>query len=82
MKRIIGWLGSILTRQRVSDTDDRADDNTDDAQSETEAAAPIVNQEDESAVTVPHLEVLDFDLSDTDNLTGIDPYDTAQLHKK
>ena len=33
-------------------------------------------------MTVPQLESLDVNLSDPDESTGIDPYNTAQLHKK
>ena len=66
MKRIIDWLKSILTRRPNPAVDDPADDNTVDAQSETEVAAPMDDQEDESAKTVPHLQDLDLDLSDTD----------------
>ena len=85
MKRIIGWLESILTRRPDSAVDDRADDSTDDNTVDVPSESEVDDQEsaqDESAVTVPDLEDLDVDLSDTDKFTGIDPYDTAQLQKK
>ena len=89
MKRIIGWLESILTRQPVSDTDDQADDLPDDhvvdVPSDAEVAAWMEERESvekECAATVPSLSVLDIESSEIDKSTGIDPYDTAQLHKK
>jgi len=89
MKRIVGWLKSILTRQPVSDADDQADDLPDDYSVDVPTHAEVVawmgdneSAEEEYTMTVPQLESFDLDLSDTDESTGIDPYDTAQLHKK
>ena len=89
MKRIVGWLESILTRQPVSDADDQADDLPDDysvdVPSGAEAPAWMEEHEpveEECVATVPSLSVLDTDSSEIDESTGVDPYDTAQLHKK
>ncbi len=82
MKRIFGWLESILTRRPDSAVDDRADDSTDDNTVDVPSEAEVDDQEDEGAVIVPDLEDLDVDLSDTDKFTGIDPNDTAQIHEK
>ena len=89
MKRIIGWLESILTRRPDSVADDQSDDLPDDyavdVPSDAEVATWIEDNEpakEDCTMTVPQLESLDVDLSDTDESTGIDPYDTAQLHKK
>ena len=89
MKRIISWLGSILTRQPDSVADDQADDLPDDyvadVPSDAKVAAWMEDSEPvekECTMTVPSLSVLDTDSSEIDKSTGIDPYDTAQLHKK
>ncbi len=89
MKRIIGWLESILTRRPDSGADDQADDLPDDyavdVPSDAEVAAWMEDSEpaeEECVATVPSLSVLDTDSSETDESTGIDPYDTAQMHKK
>ncbi len=89
MKRIIGWLESILTRQPDSVADDQSDDLPDDyaveVPSDAEVAAWMEERESvekECVATVPSLSVLDIDSSEIDKSTGIDPYDTAQLHKK
>ncbi len=93
MKRIIDWLKSMFKRRAFTVVDNQADDPenvtpdeyTIDAPSRAEVAASLHGREieqDESTATVPHLEVLDLDLSDTDKKIGIDPYDTAQMHKK
>ena len=76
MNKIIGWLESMFTRRANSTVDDSPDDNTIDVPSEAEVA----DQED--VPTLPDLVDLDVDSSDTDKQTGIDPYDTAHLHKK
>ena len=66
MKRIIGWLESTFTRRANSTVDDSTDDNTVDVPSEAEVA----DQED--LPTLPDLEDLDVDSSDTDKQTGIE----------
>ncbi len=89
MKRIVGWLTSILTRRPDSVVDDQSDDLPEeyavDVPSDAEVAAWMEDSEpakEDCTMTVPQLRSLDVDLSDTDESTGIDPYDTAQLHKK
>ena len=64
MKRIIGWLESILTRRPDSAVDDRADDSTDDTTVDVPSEAEVDDQED--VPTLPDLEDLNSDLSDTD----------------
>ena len=84
MKRIIGWLESILTRRPDSVADDQSDDLPD-VPSDAEVAAWMEDKEpaeEECVPTAPSLSVLDTDSSAIDKSTGIDPYDTAQLHKK
>ena len=89
MKRIIGWLETMLTRRPDSVADDQPDalpdDYAVDVPSDAEVAAWMEDNEpveDECVATVPCLSVLDTDSSEIDKSTGIDPYDTAQLHKK
>ena len=67
MKRIIGWLKSILTRRPDSAVDDPADDSTDDNTADAPSEAEVADQED--VPTPPDLEALD--LPDTDKLTRI-----------
>jgi hypothetical protein len=45
-------------------------------------APPPDNVENEDGDTLPNLSLDDQFLSDADEPTGIDPYDTAKLHKK
>ena len=89
MKRIVGWLESILTRRPDSVVDDQSDDLPDDyatkLPSDAEVTAWLEDKEPaekECVPTVPRLSVLDTNSSEIDKSTGIDPYDTAQLHKK
>ena len=89
MKRVIGWLKSIFTRQANLVVDDRAhdlpDDHAVDVPSPAEVAAGMEDHEpveEECAATVPSLNILDTDSSEIRESTGIDPYDTAQLYKK
>ena len=60
MKRIIGWLESIFTRRSSSAVDDSPDDNTVDVPSEAEV------DDQENVPTLPDVEELNSDLSDTD----------------
>jgi hypothetical protein len=64
MKRIIGWLESILTRRPDSAVDDRADDSPDDNTADVPPESEVADQED--VPTLPHVEDLDVDSSDTD----------------
>ena len=89
MIRIIGWLESIFTRQADSVVDDQADDLPDDYAAKLPSVAEVAAwmedkepAEEECVPTAPSLSVLDTDSSAIDKSTGIDPYDTAQLHKK
>jgi len=89
MKRIIGWLESIFTRQADLVVDDQADDLPDDYAAKLPSVAEVAAwmedkepAEEECVPTAPSLSVLDTDSSAIDKSTGIDPYDTAQLHKK
>ncbi len=89
MKRVIGWLESILTRRPDSVADDQSEDLPDDdavdVPSDAEVAAWMEDDEaaeEECVATVPSLSVLDTDSSENDKTTGIDPYDTAQTHKQ
>ena len=85
MKRIVGWLESILTRQPDSIADDLPDDYVVDVPTDAEVAAWMEDNEpveEECTMTVPQLKSLDSVFSVTDKSTGIDPYDTAHLHKK
>ena len=89
MKRIIGWLESILTRRPDSVADDQSDDLPDDyavnVPSDAKVAAWMEEHEpveEECVATVPILNILDKDSSEIDESVGTDPYDTAQLHKK
>ncbi len=64
MKRIIGWLESIFTRRPDSAVDDRADDPPNDNTADVLSEAGVVDQED--VPTLPDVEDLDVDSSDTD----------------
>ncbi len=89
MKRFMRWLETISSRPKEPVVDDRSS-NVDpddlglpkDIQDFlTDAPMPDIYT-DECAATVPHLKVLDPDLSDLDESPGIDPYDTGVLQKK
>lgn len=66
MKYIPKWLAERLPQPKKPVEDD-------------EPSNPVSNEHD---TTVPDLETLDPDLSDTDNSTGSDPDDTVNMHKE
>ena len=83
----------MFKRRAITVVDNQADDPeivkpdeyTIDAPSRAEVAAFLGGrdiEQDDITATVPELAILDFELSDTDKSTGINPYDTAKFHKK
>ena len=89
MKRIFRWLETISSRPKEPVADDRPSNaDPDDLNLPrdiqdfvTDAPMPDIYT-DECAATVPRLEVLDLDLTDLDESTGFNPYDSGVLQKK
>ena len=91
MRRMIRWLEAKLFRSKPvnppieseSPKPDRTElDLPKDMQDLVNDAAPPGGVEDDDGNTLPNLSLDDQFLSDTDEPTGINPYDTAKLHKK
>ena len=91
MKRMIRWLEAKLFRSRsvyppVNPASTRpVIDELDlpkDMQNLVNDTAPPNSGEYELDVTVPDLKPDDQPSSDADKTTGVDPYNTAKLHKK
>ena len=94
MKQIISWLQAILSRSELNnppiesegtnrnelnlprEIQDLVNDNSLSDNNEYELEATMGD------ITVPNLKIDDPSSSDTDEPIGIDPYDTAKLHKK
>ena len=94
MKQIISWLRAILSRSEPinppiesegtnsnelnlpREIQDLVNDNSLSDNNEYELEATMGD------ITVPNLKIDDPSSSDTDEPIGIDPYDTAKLHKK
>ncbi len=94
MKDIPKWLAERLSKLRKPVEDDQQNDAESvkpdeldlpkDMQDLVNDAPPPsdVENEDDDGNTLPSLSLDDQFLSDTDEPTGIDPDDTAKLHKK
>ncbi len=89
MKRFMRWLETISSRPKEPVADDRpsnADPDDLDLPRDTQdfvTDAPMPDiYTDECAATVPHLKALDLDLTDLDESTGFNPYDSGVLQKK
>ena len=89
MKQIFSWLQAKLSRSKSinppiesDSTNPGAVDLPKDMQDLVNDTPPSDNGEYEDDVTVPDLRLHDQPSSDADEPTGIDPYDTAKLHKK
>ena len=92
MKDIPKWLEERLSKLRKPVEDDQQNDAESVKPDELDLPKDmqdLVNDtpspggvEDEDGDTLPSLSLDDQFLSDTDEPTGIDPDDTAQLHKK
>ncbi len=89
MKEIIRWLETKLFRSKPvnppiesESTDPNELDLPREMQDLVNDTPPSDNGEYEDDVTVPDLRLHDPPSSDADEPTGIDPYDTAKLHKK
>ncbi len=94
MKEIIRWLETKLFRSKPvnppiesESTDSNELDLPKEMQDLVNDTPPSDNGEYEleatmGDITAPNLKLDDQILSDTDEPTGIDPYDTAKLHKK
>ena len=91
MKEIIRWLESKLFRSKPvnppiepdsTNPDRTVLDLPKDMQDLVNDAPPVDNVEYEDDVTLPDLRPHDQPSSDADEPTGIDPYNTAKLHKK
>ncbi len=92
MKDIPKWLAERLSKLRKPVEDDPQNDtesvNPDELDLPREMqdlvndAPPVDNVEYDHDVTVHDLSLDDPSSPDADEPTGIDPYDTAQLHKK
>ena len=94
MKQIISWLRAISSRSEPinppiesegtnrnelnlpREIQDLVNDNSLSDNNEYELEATMGD------ITVPNLKIDDPSSSDTDEPIGIDPYDTAKLHKK
>ncbi len=91
MKRMIRWLEAKLFRSKPvnqpSSLESAEPDKTEldlpkDMQDFVNDVPPPGGVENEYGDTLPNLSLDDQFLSDTDEPTGIDPDDTAKLHKK
>ena len=92
MKDIPKWLAERLSKLRKPVEDDQQNDAESvkpDELNLPKEMQDLVNDapspggvEDEDGDTLPSLSLDDQFLSDTDEPTGIDPDDTAKLHKK
>ena len=92
MKDIRKWLAERLSKLRKPVEDDQQNDAESvkldeldlpkDMQDLVNDTPPPDSVEDEDGDTVPDLRIHDQPSSDADETTGIDPYDTAKLHKK
>ena len=86
MKDIIRWLETKLFRSKpVNPPIESESTNLNlpkDMQDLVNDAPSPGGVEDEDGDTVPDLRIHDQPSSGTDEPTGIDPYDTAILHKK
>ncbi len=94
MKQIFSWLQAKLSRSKSIDppsefvsTNPGAVDLPKDMQDLVNDTPPSDNGESEREatlgdITAPNLILDDPSSSDADEPTGIDPYDTAKLHKK
>ncbi len=91
MKEIIRWLEAKLFRSKPvnppTESKSPKPDKTEldlrkDMPDLVNDAPPVDNVEYEDDVTLPDLRPRDQPSSDADEPTGIDPYDTAKLHKK
>ena len=92
MKDILKWLAERLSKLRKPVEDDQQNDAESvkpdeldlpkDMQDLVNDAPSPGGVEDEDGDTVPDLRRHDQPSSDADKTTGVDPYDTAKLHKK
>ena len=92
MKDIPKWLAERLSKLRKPVEDDQQNDAESvkpdeldlpkELQDLVNDTPPPDSVEYEDDVTVPDLRLHDQPSSDADKTTGVDPYDTAKLHKK
>ena len=86
MKQIVRWLKTKLSRPESPSHSDapnlEIESSTDLPNLVIDAPMPDIYVQDELEDTVPNLQLRDSSPSDTNTSPGIDPYDTAIMHKK
>ncbi len=89
MKQIISWLQAKLSRSKSIDPPSESESADPDELNLPREMQDLVNDtpppdsvEYKDDVTVPDLRLHDQPSSDADKTTGVDPSDTAKIHKK